>query len=1598
MDQDLGKGWKLAAPAAPPPKAAPTIPTQPAMTPQEADATRRALEYKFVDHDPDWDPMSDEPVPHHEADVPGLEKLGGSPPPPAKPPQPHQPTVAEMAGEAMSRAHETEPKFTAPVEGAEQAIGGGWKLIKATPKLDLPQMAEGATDVIEGGLKVALPLMPAAAVEAPIATAATLALGTGAGVGVRKGLEAAGARKEYAGLGGAVAAVLAGGKPGMKALGKLYEAAGSPEVKVGGSFPEQKPFDQMSDEELVAHANEIDASRPKNFAWQRGEIAKEAAKRQAARSVPGPETSPPAAPEKTDLGNGWTVATPQDSAIQGGDITAVAPRPKRAIAPAAAAPTPAEVTPAPASSRPAEALPPEDPLSWARSEIAAGNTVSVSSLQRKFQLGYGAATKVLEGAQPASDAAPSEAASPGTRPPAQAAADRAPGWVGNIPTSEIQVDAPRFQFKANVGQGGAGEELRGVTKWDPEKAGITAVWRDPEDGKTYIVNGHHRMELAQRLNVPEMTVRYLTAGNAQEARLKGALINIAEGRGESTDAARVFRDSQMTPAQLAADGVSLKGKVASEGLALSNLSQPIFQDVIDGSLTTARGAILGGVPNHADQAALYDVMKQRERGGKRLTDETLRELIRMNERTSTKTESSEDAGQFSMFGPEEITRSLLPEKAEISGYVRRQLLAEKKLFGVVSTQAAAEKLGESGNVIKAGENAQVAERANQGSALYDKLSTMAGPIDDILDRAAKEIADGQSTNDAKQRAYRGVRDHLAEQLRTLTGTPAVKPGGGGGTEVLGSGGARDAGSGERNPPAAEVAPTNPLKAAAAKRKAAEDKLRDTQRGSFSFKPSPAIPLRDKNQPLFSDAEEKQSRDATASGEARLLGDRLTAQIKSGLAAKPSKLKPAENRGLFDESKPETGSLFDFGSERGSFSTKPVPIEQAGPDYKKSDSLAASAAKFFRPVESRIREQGPAGKELARKLNRATDIGEVSAGKRVVKLRDAGLHDLSRDDRQNLVDSLQGLAAPRNADVQKALDAVREVTDELAAEASASGVKVKVKQTLRPGDPLPAGARLTKSQDEQAAMGHNVAITYSRPFRGRQNFYPHIIPSPDTLQYGDARKDVIANMVRNGVQPNAKAAAQMIDEYRKFMDEGGRAKSLEKYLVDSGQARDAAEAYLLMQRFRKRTIRRQGSLEYARQADFPFYDPDPGRVLPQFVTASSMRLAQIREFGQNNEQVNRLVKIINDTGGDERFVRAAVDRALQMTQQPDTAEARISRVVRMLNGFKLGMSFIPNATQGALNSFLKSDLPSTIAGGKGLLTKEGRRFAMQSGASLEGVINEMLRSVGAESGPLGTFLKATGFGPTEQANRVWAANAGFAYAKRMLARLQKNPLDGRARAVLEELGLKPDVLLKIGKLDGDAALIAAKKFSDATQFRGGVKDLPLFASTPMGKVIFQFKSFVYGQTRLVYRELIGELEAGRPGRAFRTLLILATVFPLAGEAIADVRSWLKGGERKSEGLKRYFEDVGQAGSLGVAYDLLTSGAYGKGVNFLAGPTLSDVGDVLNAAGQGKDADARMRNLGKFAFRHIPFMGPMLYDRVFPPKEKKTDLRLGGRGRK
>ena len=320
--------------------------------------------------------------------------------------------------------------------------------------------------------------------------------------------------------------------------------------------------------------------------------------------------------------------------------------------------------------------------------------------------------------------------------------------VRSVPTRDLTLDPQRFQYKLNTSPEGVTDLLKGK-RWNDDLAGVISVWHDPADGKTYVVNGHHRAILAKETGTPEVAVRYLKAPDAASARGIGALQNIAEGRGTPIDAAKFFRDSGLTPKDLEAKGISMGEATAANGVALSRLSPQLFDDAVSGKLRQGRAIAIGkAAPEVEQQEALLKLIGRAEAKGKRVSDDTIEELGRMVRGAQTHTTT-----QNTLFGAQEQTRNLALEKAEVSSYIRETLGRERRLFSHVSDEGRAQQLGAAGNLIKAKTNAGIAERAGQAQELYDRLSTRVGAVNGILDRAAAKLAKGDDSNVVKREAY-----------------------------------------------------------------------------------------------------------------------------------------------------------------------------------------------------------------------------------------------------------------------------------------------------------------------------------------------------------------------------------------------------------------------------------------------------------------------------------------------------------------------------------------------------------------------------------------------------------------------------------------------------------------------------------------------------------------------------------------------------------------------------------------------------------------------------------------------------------------------------
>lgn len=327
--------------------------------------------------------------------------------------------------------------------------------------------------------------------------------------------------------------------------------------------------------------------------------------------------------------------------------------------------------------------------------------------------------------------------------------------VRDLKPSQIQADPDRFQYKLAHNKEGSVGSLSGVRKWDPERGGILQVWRDPADGKTYVVNGHNRLELARRVGAEKVTVRYIQARDATEARAKGAITNIVEGRGTSVDAAKFLRDQKLTRREdFDALDLPVREKVATEGLALAGLEPRAFRAVIDGNLPVQRAAIVGGSGlSHAQQRAALDLVEKRKG---EITDKVLKELV-----SEVKMAGTARKGGGGLFGDDPEETSLAIHRASLVAHVKDRLGREKRVFGVVAKSKNARDLERAGNTIDVDASGKVSQRAAENLGVFDQMRRLRGSTSDLIAEAEQRLARGES----KAQVYADFYERLPKALK-----------------------------------------------------------------------------------------------------------------------------------------------------------------------------------------------------------------------------------------------------------------------------------------------------------------------------------------------------------------------------------------------------------------------------------------------------------------------------------------------------------------------------------------------------------------------------------------------------------------------------------------------------------------------------------------------------------------------------------------------------------------------------------------------------------------------------------------------------------------
>ena len=333
------------------------------------------------------------------------------------------------------------------------------------------------------------------------------------------------------------------------------------------------------------------------------------------------------------------------------------------------------------------------------------------------------------------------------------------GTVETITPNQIEVDPKRFQYKIIGAETKTGEvgSLSGVKTFNPDLAGIIQVWQDPTDGKTYVVNGHNRLALANKLGADEVTVRYLNVKDAAEARAVGALTNIAEGRGDALDAAKFFRDTGLNKQDLDRKGIPIREKIATDGLALASLEPSLFNKTVQGDLTIERAAIIGGSGlDHTQQKALHDLVEKQSKS-KAINNDVLKELADSVRESSTQSET-----QFDLFGASEVKVSNAIERATLQAAVKRRLTKDKKLFATVGKTKAAKDLSKAGNIIDVAQSQKISQEAASVLNLFNTLKNLKGPLSDALNEHATDLQSGGDRKKTEDALYKKIFEVLSK--------------------------------------------------------------------------------------------------------------------------------------------------------------------------------------------------------------------------------------------------------------------------------------------------------------------------------------------------------------------------------------------------------------------------------------------------------------------------------------------------------------------------------------------------------------------------------------------------------------------------------------------------------------------------------------------------------------------------------------------------------------------------------------------------------------------------------------------------------------------
>jgi len=276
---------------------------------------------------------------------------------------------------------------------------------------------------------------------------------------------------------------------------------------------------------------------------------------------------------------------------------------------------------------------------------------------------------------------------------------------------------------------------------------VLQVWQDPQNGKTYVINGHNRLSLAKRLGVIDLPCQYLSASNDSEARALGALANIKAGHGSALDCAKFLRNSG-SPA-LVSLGIPENCSIAKDGYALSVLSCTLFNQVLTGSLDQGLAVLVGSrLTDHDLQHKAVEVIEPGNYSRSMQID--IIEEIKNNAIEIT---------EFNLFGDDVSSDSLFLEIADLKNFIRKELQQQKRLFSTVVNNE--EKLRTGQNLINVDTSSAISLDAKITLNRFEIEQKFSSPVSSVIRENATKLRTAKNKSTVRKACLDTVIQLLA---------------------------------------------------------------------------------------------------------------------------------------------------------------------------------------------------------------------------------------------------------------------------------------------------------------------------------------------------------------------------------------------------------------------------------------------------------------------------------------------------------------------------------------------------------------------------------------------------------------------------------------------------------------------------------------------------------------------------------------------------------------------------------------------------------------------------------------------------------------------